>query len=79
MRILSTISAAALIAILSPSAMAQTGEGPDRKALFGELHMHTWWSLQIGIRSPMHPPLKPPSLQLPLPCPHVFATRGTSS
>jgi hypothetical protein len=45
MRILQTISAAALIAILTPSAMTQTGEGPERKALFGELHMHTWWSL----------------------------------
>jgi|ETNmetMinimDraft_25_1059894.scaffolds.fasta_scaffold586606_1 hypothetical protein len=41
MKNIGKIIVAALIAILSPSATAQTGEGPDRKALFGELHMHT--------------------------------------
>ncbi len=45
MRIFETVWMAILIAVLSPAAMAQTGEGPERKALFGELHMHTWWSL----------------------------------
>jgi hypothetical protein len=44
MRILETVWMAILIAVLSPAAIAQTGEGPERKALFGELHMHTWWS-----------------------------------
>jgi hypothetical protein len=29
---------------LSASAMAQTNEGANRKALFGELHMHTSWA-----------------------------------
>ena len=44
MKNIGTIIVATLIAILSPSATAQTGKGPERKALFGELHMHTWWS-----------------------------------
>ncbi len=30
--------------IASLAAMADPGEGPDRRALFGELHMHTTWS-----------------------------------
>ena len=38
------IFAVILIGLLGPSAMAQTGDGADRKALFGELHMHTQWS-----------------------------------
>jgi len=39
---LDKILAAILIAALSAPAIAEPG--PDRKALFGELHMHTWWS-----------------------------------
>ncbi len=44
MKNIGRIIVATLIAILSASATAQTGDGPERKALFGELHMHTWWS-----------------------------------
>jgi len=39
---LDKILAAIMIAALSAPAIAEPG--PDRKALFGELHMHTWWS-----------------------------------
>ncbi len=42
MKFLGTIFIASLIAALSAS--ADPGEGPDRKALFGELHLHTTWS-----------------------------------
>ena len=51
MRILETVWMAILIAVLSPSAIAQTGEGPDRKALFGELHIHTQWSFDAYINT----------------------------
>ncbi len=51
MKNIGTIIAAILIAILSPSAVAQTGEGPERKALFGELHIHTWWSFDAYTNS----------------------------
>ncbi len=45
---------AILIATLSAPAIAEPGEGPDRKALFGELHMHTQWSFDayyLGTRA----------------------------
>jgi hypothetical protein len=42
MKFLGTVFTATLIAALSAS--ADPGEGPDRKALFGELHLHTTWS-----------------------------------
>lgn len=44
MRILSEIWTLVLITVLSVSAMAEPGAGADRKALFGELHIHTQWS-----------------------------------
>jgi len=46
---LDKILAAILIAALSAPAIAEPG--PDRKALFGELHMHTWWSLDAYAES----------------------------
>ena len=51
MKNIGRIIVATLIAILSPSATAQTGDGPERKALFGELHMHTWWSFDAYTNS----------------------------
>jgi hypothetical protein len=54
MKNIDKIFAAILIAILSPAAIAEPGEGPDRKALFGELHMHTQWSFDayyLGTRA----------------------------
>jgi hypothetical protein len=39
---LSKILTAIMISALSAPAIAEPG--PDRKALFGELHIHTWWS-----------------------------------
>ncbi len=42
MKIFGSSLTAILIAALSAPAIAEPG--PDRKALFGELHIHTWWS-----------------------------------
>jgi hypothetical protein len=42
------------VVALSGSAMAEPGAGADRKALFGELHMHTQWSFDayyLGTRA----------------------------
>ncbi len=44
MKILETVCAAILMAALTTPALAQSGDGPDRKPLFGELHMHTRYS-----------------------------------
>ena len=49
MRILKKIWATILIAALSAPAIAEPG--PNRKALFGELHMHTYWSFDAYILS----------------------------
>ncbi|MDP7640382.1 MAG: DUF3604 domain-containing protein, partial [Candidatus Hydrogenedentes bacterium] len=54
MRILGTIWTAVAVVALSGSAMAEPGAGADRKALFGELHMHTQWSFDayyLGTRA----------------------------
>ncbi len=51
MRILGAICAAVLAAALGASAIAEPGEGADRKALFGELHMHTQWSFDAYSQS----------------------------
>jgi hypothetical protein len=46
---LGRILAAILITALSAPAIAEPG--PDRKALFGELHIHTWWSFDAYTNS----------------------------
>ncbi len=51
MKILGTIWTVTLFTALSMAATAEPGEGPDRKALFGELHMHTYWSFDAYILS----------------------------
>ncbi len=51
MRILRAICAAVLAAALSASAIAEPGKGADRKALFGELHIHTQWSFDAYSQS----------------------------
>jgi hypothetical protein len=56
MKILGTISTAILVAALSSHAMAQAGDGPDRKALFGELHIHTQWSFDAYYMSTRRTP-----------------------
>ncbi len=44
MKIHSVNSAALFVAVLSASMLTQQADGEDRKALFGELHMHTQFS-----------------------------------
>ncbi len=56
MKILGTILTAILVAALSSQAVAQSGEGPDRKALFGELHLHTQWSFDAYYMSTRRSP-----------------------
>ncbi|MDP7639680.1 MAG: DUF3604 domain-containing protein, partial [Candidatus Hydrogenedentes bacterium] len=56
MRIFGTILTAILVVALSSQTMAQTSEGPDRKAMFGELHIHTQWSFDAYYMSTRRTP-----------------------